>query len=181
VRAVVVDLFGTLTVEQRREALTGRTSEALGVAPEMFWRHLVRTFSARITGQHGDTRQTLAYLAAACRATPKPAVLDRALAVHHEASACLRAPRAGALAVLTELRERGFPVGLISDRGSEVHETWSGSGYATLIDAAVLSWTGSRARGSTSPRRGAWASRRGSAGTWAMAAAANMPTPTRPG
>ncbi len=142
-RAVVFDLFGTLSdpaAEVARRAVVADTAAALGVAEDVFWGHLRSSFGDRIVGRHGSTRQTLKLLAQACGATPTPAQFERALQVHLDGARRLRAPRAGALEVLVELRCRGFTLGVLSDCSSEVVEGWSASPYRELVDVAVLSW-----------------------------------------
>jgi len=143
VRAVVFDLFGTLSdpaAEVTRRAVVADTARALGVAEQEFWGHLRSSFRDRIVGRRGDTRQTLTFLVQACGATPTRAQFEHALHVHLQGAERLRAPRAGALEVLVELRRRGFALGVLSDCSSEVVEGWADSPYRGLLDAAVLSW-----------------------------------------
>ncbi len=142
-RAVVLDLFGTLSdpaAEVTRRAVVADTAAALGVAEDVFWGHLRSSFRDRIVGRHGSTRQTLRFLAQACGATPTPAQFEHALQVHLDGARRLRAPRAGALEVLVKLRCRGFTLGVLSDCSSEVVEGWAASPYRELVDVAVLSW-----------------------------------------
>jgi putative hydrolase of the HAD superfamily len=141
-RAVIFDLFGTLTdpaAEVGRREVFGETAAALGVGPAEFWSAMSATFADRITGRHGGTVETLRMIAERCGADPTR--LERAAAVHLAGAERLRAPRPAALDVLDELRRRGFVVGLLSDCSSEVAEGWETSPYASRIDAAVLSWT----------------------------------------
>jgi putative hydrolase of the HAD superfamily len=142
-RAVIFDFFGTLTdpaAEDGREALAHRTGELLGLSGPVFWHALSASFPDRITGAHGDTAATLAGLARACGADPPADQLARAIEHHRTGGEHLRRPRAEALEVLAELRKRGFRIGLMSDCGSELVETWAASVYAPLVDATVFSW-----------------------------------------
>lgn len=142
-RAVVFDLFGTLsdpTVEITRREVMAETARALGVGPDEFWVQLSASFPDRIVGRYGGTRQTLTFLAQQCGATPSQEQLERALLVHLAGARRLRAPRPGALEVLTELRRRGYRLAVLSDCSSEVAEGWLDSPYDQLVDAAVLSW-----------------------------------------
>lgn len=66
--------------------------------------------------------------------------LAEAVASHHEGELLLHAPRAGALYVLAQLRERGFRLSLLSDCSSELCEMWSETEYAEYFDATVFSW-----------------------------------------
>ena len=142
-RAVVFDLFGTLSdpaAEVSRRDVVAGTAFALGVPEAVFWAELSASFADRIVGRHGGTRATLAFLAAACGATPTPAQFEHALQVHLAGAHRLRAPRPGALDVLAELRRRGFAIGVLSDCRSDVAEGWQDSPYDGLVDVAVLSW-----------------------------------------
>ncbi len=142
-RAVVFDLFGTLTdpaAEVARESVVAATADALGVDRAVFWAAMSTSFADRITGRWGGTTQTLASLSAACGAPGTPDALTTAVRIHLAGVERLRAPREGALGVLAELRRRGFRIGLVSDCSSEVAEGWAASPYADLIDARVLSY-----------------------------------------
>ena len=142
-RAVVFDLFGTLTdpaAEVGRSDVFRRTAEALGVDAELYTQHLVDTYADRITGRTGDTRSFVAAGARACGVEVDAETLARAAEVHRAGAQALRRPRPGALDVLAELRRRGFRIGLLSDCSSEVAEGWAASQYASLIDARVLSY-----------------------------------------
>lgn len=142
-RAVVFDLFGTLTdpaVEVTRRHVVAPTATAMGVNPDRFWTELRTTWGDRITGRPGGTAATLAWLARRCSAAPTAEQLDRALTVHLEGARELRAPRPSALPVLNTLRERGYRLGLISDCTSELAEEWDSTPFASLFNAVVLSW-----------------------------------------
>lgn len=142
-KAVIFDLFGTLTdptAELTRRTGVEHIGSKLGVDPVMFWERWSGSFSQRIVGAYGDTDQTLRKIAAECGVTPSADLVASALAEHLFAAELLRAPRPGALDLLTELRERGFRLGLLSDCGSEVAESWDRSPYAPCIEVAVLSW-----------------------------------------
>jgi putative hydrolase of the HAD superfamily len=143
VRAIVFDLFGTLTdprAEVARESVFAETAHALGVEPAVFWTEVAATWRDRITGKHGGTLETLRVVAARCGVAPYGRHVDDLVRVHLAGAERLRAARAGALGVLDELRRRGFRLGLVSDCSSEVPEGWAASPYAGRIDAAVLSW-----------------------------------------
>lgn len=142
-RAVIFDLFGTLTdptAEISRRAVVEDTAVALGVQPAEFWTCWSRSFPQRITGAYGGTAQTLRRLVDECGAQVQDDVLALALREHLAAMEALRSPRAGALAVLDELRDRGFPLAVMTDCSSEVVEGWDGSPYAARFHAAVMSW-----------------------------------------
>lgn len=142
-RAVVFDMFGTLTdpaVEVTRRQVVARTAVALSIDADRFWAELRATWAERITGHPGGTVDTLAWLAGRCGVAPTTGQLDRAVTVHREGARELRAPRSSALPVLTTLRQRGFKLGLISDCTSELAEEWKTTPYSPFFQAVVLSF-----------------------------------------
>ncbi|MDP9818016.1 HAD family hydrolase [Spirilliplanes yamanashiensis] len=142
-RAIVLDFYCTLTdpaAEGGRRAAFAATAAALGVPADDFWAAMSGTFRDRIVGRYGGTRDTLRAMAARCGATVGDDTLDAALTVHRARAADLRPPRPEALAVLDELRGRGWRTALISDCASELVESWAGTPYAARIDVPVFSW-----------------------------------------
>lgn len=142
-RAVVFDFFGTLTDPSRegsRRDVYDITAATLGLSPDRFWNEVTRTFTQRATGVFGDTRSTLRTVAQRCGAHPSEDQLTQAVTAHHDGARLLHAPRTGALAVLAELRARGFRLALLSDCSSELCELWDASPYAEHFDATVFSW-----------------------------------------
>jgi putative hydrolase of the HAD superfamily len=143
VKAVVFDFFGTLTdpsVEAGRQATFVATAAALGVSPAAFCAEMTGSFARRIVGEFGDTRETLREMARRCGATPAESALEAAVHTQLAGSASVSTPRPGVLDVLHTLRDRGLRLGLISDCSSELCESWPGTPFAPLIDAAVFSW-----------------------------------------
>jgi putative hydrolase of the HAD superfamily len=142
-RAVVFDFFGTLTdpaAESLRRTSFAATAAALGVSLDDFWIAMGTSFPERIVGACGDTRSTLRTVARRCGAEPSPHDLDLAVAAQTAGAAQVREPRPGVLAVLDDLRSRGYRLGLVSDCSSELCEAWPAPPDATRIDAPVFSW-----------------------------------------
>ncbi len=84
-RGVVFDFFGTLTNpenEHGRRQVYDATAAAFGLASDAFWRAVSSSFTERTTGMLGDTGQTLTEMARRCGATPTPAQVVAAAAVH---------------------------------------------------------------------------------------------------
>lgn len=140
---MVFDFFGTLTDpgnEQHRREVYDATAVALGVPALEFWHAVTSSFTERATGVFGSTADTLREMAVRCGVHPTPEVVTAAAAAHQAGARILHAPRAGAIAVLHTLRQRGFRIALLSDCSSELCEAWPTSPYAPLIDATVFSW-----------------------------------------
>ncbi len=142
-KAVVFDFYGTLSdphVELDRAAAYAATGRALGVDGDDFWREMWRSFSERVVGGLGSTRETLDVIARRCGSRPSDRQLDQALVLHLETAETLRSPRPGGLEVLDRIRFAGLQIGLLSDCSSELAEAWETTPYAPRIDAAVFSW-----------------------------------------
>lgn len=143
-RAVVFDLFGTLTdpaYEISRRGMVEATAVNLGADPVAFWDRWSKSFPERITGGYGGTRATLVRLLSECGTKVADDVLEVALEGHLSSMATIRTPRPGALAVLDELRQRGFKLALMSDCSSEVVESWESTPYAAHFGVTVMSWS----------------------------------------
>ncbi|WP_432972664.1 HAD family hydrolase [Dactylosporangium sp. CA-233914] len=142
-RAVVFDFFGTLTdpgIEGGRRDAAAVTAAALGVPAAAFWAAMVASFTERITGVHGGTRDVLREMARRCGVEPGEVRLDAAVEAHHHGSVPLWKPRPGALELLAALRGRGLRLAVLSDCGAELCQGWAGTPYAPLVDATVFSW-----------------------------------------
>lgn len=140
---MVFDFFGTLTdpgVEVGRKAAYEATGAALGVDPAAFWAAISESFTERTTGVLGDTRSTLRLVAERCGVEVDSATCETALRHHLAAYPAVLRPHPAAVDVLTELRGRGFRIGLLSDCSSELVETWESTPFASLIESAVFSF-----------------------------------------
>jgi putative hydrolase of the HAD superfamily len=145
--AVIFDFFGTLTdpaAEAGRRASFAGTAAALGVPADDFWTAMSSSFPQRIVGAFGDTRSTLAAMAALCGVSPSAGALDAAVSAQRAGAVAMRRPRPGVLPVLDALRNRGLRLGVLSDCSSELVEAWPGTEYAERIDAPVFSWSEGR-------------------------------------
>ncbi|MGH3494132.1 MAG: HAD family hydrolase [Sciscionella sp.] len=142
VRAVVFDLFGTLTVDQvpaERYRLQEPVAQALGVSPVALLGALRDTFTERATGAWGDLDQGLRALSRQLGADPSPERVAAAVALRLDAERGLARPRPGMLDLLADLRADGTPVGVLSDCTWEVVTIWPQLPYTPFVDEAVFS------------------------------------------
>lgn len=141
--AVVFDLFGTLTSwtnEAQRQRLGDELADLLGADRDEFRREMRDSFSLRATGDTGDTRSTLTYLAGRLGLSPSAAALDEAVERRLAHERFIVAPTPEALSALGEARKRECRVGILSDCGPEIVEVWATLPYAPHVDAAVFSY-----------------------------------------
>ena len=135
VRAVVFDLFGTL-IDDSPPADYGdfiaETARLLGTDRERFEEVWNAHDVARYTGSIETVFEAIGQ---------ELGVTDYAPALNFrlERLRGLLVPRSDAVSTLTELRERGFKLGMISNASSELSALWAGSAFEPLFDAVLFS------------------------------------------
>jgi len=131
-RAVIFDLWDTLVEWPTAEAaaLRQRIAALVAVTDDEFGRRWAESYRSSQTGP----------LAAAYAGLGVPGeYVDAEVAARHAFARRALRPRAGATAVLVELRRRGIKLGLISVCSEEVPSTWSETELAGLFDAETFS------------------------------------------
>jgi putative hydrolase of the HAD superfamily len=141
--AAIFDLFGTLVPEFPREEFTATVraaARALGVDEEAFLEGWTRTAIFRQTGRFTDVGQNLLTIVEELgHPEPTADALAAALAPREAMYERWFHPRVGAMATLRALRERGYPVGLISMCAPDAPALWRASPLAPLVEVAVFS------------------------------------------
>lgn len=136
-RAVVFDLFGTLTRAVRRGAWYQLMARALECDPEVLSGVLDKTFAMRARG--GDGRLEIRRIAWRLGRRPTAAQVSEALRLRHRAIRASLQLRPDAMSTLQSLRRRGLRVGLISDCTEDLPAILASLPIAALLDAAVYS------------------------------------------
>ncbi|MGE5226688.1 MAG: HAD family hydrolase [Planctomycetaceae bacterium] len=140
--AAIFDLFGTLVPEFPRAdfyASVRAAARVLGCDEEAFLEGWTRTAIDRQTGRFDVADNVRAIVAALGHAPPTPETLEEALAPRRAMYERWFHPRVGALEALRALRERGYPVGLISMCAPDAPALWRASPLAPLVDVTVFS------------------------------------------
>src|SRR5258707_421720 len=124
-RAVIFDLWDTLVEWPAAEAaeLRERIATLVGVTEDEFGRRWAESYRPSQTGPLATAYATLG--------VPDEHV-DAEVAARHAFARRALHPRAGAAAVLAELRRRGIRLGLISVCSEEVPAAWSATELAGL-------------------------------------------------
>jgi putative hydrolase of the HAD superfamily len=142
-KAVIFDYYGTLTVATAaaaRRAGADRVAAELGVPADLHFATLSSTFTERSTGQCGDMRATMSWVADRCGRHPSDAQLDAACRVRSEIEGgYARMVREDTVDVLRHLRDQGLRVGVVSDCTHELPELWETLPVAPWVDATVFS------------------------------------------
>lgn len=142
VRAVVFDFFGTLTPTVTEMATVDERTEIarlLGVDHRALERAWQESYTERATGRIGGVLDSLRVLAGRLGAHPDQVALERAAEIRSAAYRRTARPRPETVPVLTALRDKGFPIGLVSDCSMELVELWPTFPFAPLVTAAVFS------------------------------------------
>jgi putative hydrolase of the HAD superfamily len=142
VRAVVFDLYGTLTdpaVESGRRNLDAAMAGVVGADVGRWAAAMRSSFTARSTGAWGSVEQILRRLCDEVRVEVSSEVLERAVATRLAHHRQLTAPRPEADRVIRTLRGRGIRIAVLSDCTPEIDRTWPSFELRGLIDVAVFS------------------------------------------
>jgi putative hydrolase of the HAD superfamily len=141
--AVIFDLFGTLTDEPdgyEHARAFERIARSLGVPTLLLREAWQQCIYGRVTGIYGSVEDDFRHVCATIEdADPSPQQIERAVAHRLESFRTQLEPREGAIEVLTELKQQGIRLGVISDSGSELSLLWPETAFASLIDAPVFS------------------------------------------
>lgn len=140
--AVIFDLFGTLVYEMPRSEFFGSIREIasmLEADPEAFVAVWEETMIERQTGWFPTLRENLEAICRRLGVTPPEGAMERALEVRARAYQRWFQPRPGAAETLTELRRRGYALGLVSMCAPDTPALWRSSRLAGLVDAEVFS------------------------------------------
>lgn len=139
-RAVLFDLFHTLTSLEGTGAPGRTTCEILGV-PQEAWREQLFHFShERLAGQMGDPVEIIRRLAHAIDPSIPMSVVEEATAERRRrfAHAVVHVPERN-LRVLREMKARGKKLALVSNADPVEVAAWPDSPLDRILDTAVLS------------------------------------------
>jgi len=135
IRAVVFDLFGTL-IDDTPPADYGEflheTARVLGADPERFHEAWTSYDLQRYTSPIETCFEAMCGELGVTEYGP-------AMAMRLERLRGLLVPRPDAISTLTELRERGFKIGMISNASSEMSALWLESEFEPHFDAVLFS------------------------------------------
>ena len=142
IEAVIFDLFGTLVPEFPKAdflAVLAEMAQVLGLDPPSFKRAWDEGAIARQTGALGDMDSNVLSICAELGAVPAPSVLAQAMELRSAMYRKWFYPVPGAVETLTELKRRGYAIGLISMCTPDAPAMWRATELASLVDVAVFS------------------------------------------
>jgi len=141
-QAVIFDLFGALvenfSVSEYQEVL-GAMAAVLGTSADEFARVWMGTFAERTTRGSERREDDIGLMCAHLGVEVGNDAVGTVAQMRRDFTRRQMVPRDGALETLTELREMGLKLGLITDCTVEVPQLWPGAAFAPLFDVAVFS------------------------------------------
>ena len=141
-QAVIFDLYGTLidnySVEEYRQ-LCREVSAVLELDSEEFYRVWEPTYPRRAQGIEGDSAFYLREVAAVLGRTPTPAAIDAAVEIRLDWARRILSTRPHTPAVLQQIADMEYPLGLVSDCSWELPRVWDQSALAPFFAAPVFS------------------------------------------
>lgn len=141
--AVIFDLFGTLVddlVGPRYSDVFTRIASALSVPYDGLRQMWSDTYYQRSTGGFKTVEANIRHICRQLGLQPEDDDISHAARIRNEyARHVMMTPRVGAVEVLSELKERGYRIGLVSDCTPDAPMIWPETPFAPLFDAAVFS------------------------------------------
>ena len=152
--AVIFDLYGTLIDEllhpESNRVVYERTrndmADMLGVDRERFAKEWADTSYQRMVGVFPSTEAYLLHISGNLRVEPSKNQLSAGANIRLEYIRSSLTPRPGVVETLSDLGNRGYKVGLITNCTKEVSLLWDSTPFACMFDAAILSSDVGRAK-----------------------------------
>jgi putative hydrolase of the HAD superfamily len=142
VEAVVFDLFGTLVPEFSTSDFFGAVRDmarVLGADDALFEEGWTKSAEARQTGGFSTVEDNVRHICASLGVDPSDEAVATALDLRLDLYRTWFHPRRGALETLTELKVRGYPIGLVSMCAPDAPAMWRSSALAPFVDVEVFS------------------------------------------
>lgn len=139
--SVIFDLFGTLvddfvsSVGQMHQEMAA----ALGVPYESFIRLWSQTAEMRIIGAFETVEANIKYVCDAMNVHPGAEQIENAVEIRMKSIRQALQPRPDAINTPSQLKNRGYKIGLISNCSIEIPLLWSETAFADLIDTPIFS------------------------------------------
>ena len=142
-KAVIFDLWGTLIhpfSRTQHERVLTEMAETLSVDRDglaRMWAH--DTWFDRTTGAFATIDENVEHICQSLGARVDDESLRLAVQIRIDHARVSLVPRSDAVATLTQLRDSGYIVGLLSNCSADVPLVWSETAFAPLIESPVFS------------------------------------------
>jgi len=141
--AVVFDLFGTLVgtfSSSEHDVVLDNMANVLKVYTDSFARlfdYDMRT--AREIGEFSSIEENIELACKNLGINPKSKEIEKAASYRYAFMKNALLPRSNAIQTLTEIKSKGYVIGLISDCSPEVPVLWSETSFAKIINKPIFS------------------------------------------
>ena len=141
-KAVIFDLFGTLVdnfTSTNYENVLAEIADILKASRVEFRKLWKSSFNDRVTGVHGDQRESFINICRELKIKVSPEQVEQAFRIRMDFCRQTTIPRDGTVEVLASLRQDGYKIGLISDCTGEIPLVWDETPFANLFDVKIFS------------------------------------------
>jgi putative hydrolase of the HAD superfamily len=139
--AVIFDLFGTLVDDFVSSVgqMSTELAAALAVPYEPFMSHWNQSSEMRIIGAFQTVEANIKYVCDAMNVHPGPEQIAKAVEIRMKHIRKALQPRPNATSTLSQLKNPGYKLGLISNCSIEIAILWPETAFAGLIDTPIFS------------------------------------------
>ncbi len=140
--AIIFDLFGTLVDNptfQEYHQLLSQMASILSISSKDFSRLWLDTAKERSTGIFKTIEENIRYICNELQVNVKEDQINKILELRLNLIREDLAPKSDTIDTLSELKKRGFKIGLISNCSSDIPILWNSTQFVKFIDVAILS------------------------------------------
>jgi len=141
-QAVIFDLFGTIVDDFAAASAGSNHAEfpaALGLPYDPFMQHWRQLTDRRSLGEFQTVEASIQHVCAIIGASVTREQMARAVETRLQLTRRALKPRPDAVATLTQLRQHGCKIGLLSNCSIEIPIVWPETEFAALFDSTVFS------------------------------------------
>jgi len=139
--AVIFDLFGTLVDDFGSSVgqMHHEMAAALAVPYEQFMALWGQTAKMRIIGAFETAEANIKYVCDTINVNPTTEQLEKAVEIRMKYIRQALRPRPEAISTASELKNKGYKIGLLSNCSIEIPILWQETAFANLFNATVFS------------------------------------------
>lgn len=139
--AVIFDLFGTLIDDFVTSvgSMHQEMADALALPHEQFTALWNQTAEMRIIGAFDSVEANIEYVCGAMNASPGPDEMRQAVEIRMKYIRRVLQPKPQAINTLSQLKNQGYKIGLVSNCSIEIVILWPETPFANLMDTAIFS------------------------------------------
>jgi len=140
-KAIIFDLFGTLVDDFGSSVgqMHHEMAAALAVPYEQFMQVWGQTAKMRIIGAFETVEANIKYVCDTIKISPTAEQLEKAVEIRMKYIRQALQPRPDAISTVSELKNKGYRIGLLSNCSIEIPILWQETAFADLFDTTIFS------------------------------------------